>query len=128
MCAKEALKHSKYSSTTQALMDLHWLLIEQQIQFKILAIKYKAINSNAPKYIMDQIETSKSKRDNMQSNNARKMINIPSVKYKTFAARSFGYAAPTLWNELPKNIRESKTLGNFKKGLKTHLYRKAFNQ
>ena len=48
------------------------------------------------------------------------MLNIPSVKYKTFAARSFGYATPKGWNELPKNITESKTLDNFKKGLKTH--------
>ena len=46
------------------------------------------------------------------------MLNISSVKYKIFAARSFGYAAPKLWNEVPKNIRESKTLDNFKKVLK----------
>ena len=49
-------------------MDLHWLPIEQQIQFKILTITYKGINNTAPKYIMDLIEISKPKRDNMQPN------------------------------------------------------------
>ena len=64
----------------------------------------------------------------MQSNNAGIMLIIPPVKYKTFAARSFSYAAATQWNELPKNIRESKTLDKFKQVLKTHLYKKVFNQ
>ena len=36
MCAKLVLQHSKYLSTTQALMDRHWLPIKLQIQFKIL--------------------------------------------------------------------------------------------
>ena len=114
MCAKLVLQCSKYLSTTQELVNLHWLPIEQWIQFKILTITYKAINNTMPKYIMDLIETSKLRRDNMQSNNVRVMLNVASVKYKTFAARSFSYVAPKLWNELSKNIRESKTLGNFK--------------
>ena len=65
MCAKLVQQNSKYSSTTQALIDLHWLPIEQKIQFKMLTITYKAINSNAPKYINDLTETNKPKRDNM---------------------------------------------------------------
>ena len=65
MCAKLVVQCSKYSSTTQALMDLHWLPVEQGIQFKILAIMHKAINNTAPKYIMDLIETSKPKSDSM---------------------------------------------------------------
>ena len=59
---------------------------------------------------MDLIKVSKPKRDNMQSNNAGIMLNVAPVKYKTSAARSFSHAAATLWNELPENIRESKTL------------------
>ena len=128
-CTKLVLqcsKHSKY--ITEALMYLHWLPIEQQIQFKILTITYKGINNTAPKYIMDLTKTSKPKRNNMQSNNARIMLNVPPVNYKTFTARSFSYAATTLWNELPKNIRESKTLDKFQQVLRTCLYKKAFNQ
>ena len=113
MCAKLVIQCLKYLSTTQALMGLHWLPIEQWMQFKILTITYHAINNTALKYIMDLIETSKLRRDNMWSNNVGIMLNVPSVKYKTFAARLFSYAAPKLWNELPKNIRESKTLDNF---------------
>ena len=65
MCAMLVLKLSKYLSTTQALKDLHWLPIEEQIQFQILMIRYKAIYNTAPKYIMDPIGKSKPKRNNM---------------------------------------------------------------
>ena len=46
-------------------MDLHWLPIEQQIQFKILTITYKGINYTAPKYIIELLEISKPKGNNM---------------------------------------------------------------
>ena len=76
----------KVLSTTKALEDLQWLTIEQQIQFKILTITYKGTNNTAPKYVMDLVKISKPKRDNMHSNNAGIMFNVPPVKYKTFAA------------------------------------------
>ena len=121
MCAKLVLQCSKYSSTTQALMALTWLPIEQQIQYKILTIMYKGIKNIAPKYVMDLIEISKLRRDNMWSTNAGIRLNVPPVRYKTFAARSFHYAATTLWNALPKNIIESKTLDKFQQALKIHI-------
>ena len=55
MCAKLVLQCSLYSITTEVLMDVHWLPIEKQIQFKILTIMYKGINNTAPTYIMDLI-------------------------------------------------------------------------
>ena len=74
------------------------------------------------------IKISKPKRDKMHSNNAGIILNVPPVKYKAFAARSFSNVSATLWNELLRNIRESKILDKFKQLLKTDLYKKAFNQ
>ena len=54
------------------------------------------------------------------------LLVIPCTKCKTFAARSFSVAAATLWNNLPKDIRESDTLLSFKHDLKTHLYKETF--
>ena len=65
MCTKLVLQCSKYSSTNEALMNLHWLPIEQQIQIKVLTIMYKGITNTASKYIMDLIEIIKPKRDKM---------------------------------------------------------------
>ena len=60
----------------------------------------------------------------MRSNNKGTIIKIPKVKRETFAAMAFSYSAPTLWNRLPKHIRDLTSLDHFKNKLKIHLYTK----
>ena len=48
----------------------------------------------------------------------------PRVSKKTFAARSFAYMGPKLWNNTPTTIREIATVDNFKSQLKVHLFNK----
>jgi hypothetical protein len=43
-----------------------------------------------------------------------------------FGDRSFGVAAPSLWNFLPVAIKKSSSVPAFKKSLKTHLFQQAF--
>ena len=44
--------------------------------------------------------------------------------HKTFGHRSFSYAAPSVWNSLPREIRHSQqSTAVFKTALKTHLFR-----
>ena len=40
--------------------------------------------------------------------------------------RMFAHIGPALWNSLPFGIRESQTLAQYSRQLKTHLYRKAY--
>jgi hypothetical protein len=42
------------------------------------------------------------------------LLTIPSVKRVNYGERSFSYAAPKLWNELPEYIRKSEALPIFK--------------
>ena len=75
---------------------------------------------------MDLLKPDELNRGNMQSNKSGLKLKVPLIKYNTFATRSLSYAAATLWNGLPTNIMECKTLDKFKGSLKTYLYRKAF--
>ena len=45
---------------------------------------------------------------------------------KTYCARSFSVAAPTLWNTLPSDIMNSSLVSVSKNKLKTFLFKKAF--
>ena len=45
----------------------------------------------------------------------------PGVNTKTFAERSFSYAGPSVWNNLPQTLRHSDSTSSFKAALKTHL-------
>ena len=37
-------------------MDLHWLLVNERIQFKILLLTFKSLNGLAPVYIDEMIQ------------------------------------------------------------------------
>ena len=53
-------------------------------------------------------------------------LTIPSTKRKTFADRSFAISGPTVWNNIPVNIRKIPDFNVFKTSLKTHYFLKAF--
>ncbi len=52
----------------------------------------------------------------------RNLLKIPATKLVTCRDRAFKKAAPTLWNDLPTNLRNIESLASFKAKLKTHLF------
>ena len=127
MCARLVLRRTKWDSAKACLAKLHWLPIRQCITFKICVLTYKLLHRQGPGYLQDflQYKHSNSNRS-LRSTMDHSLLVIPRTKCKTFAARSFSVAAPTLWNNLPKDLRESDTLLSFKHDLKTHLYKETF--
>ena len=59
--------------------------------------------------------------------NTKNLLQIPLTNLKRFGDRAFCAYAPRLWNELPDNIKAADSVQNFKKELKTLLFRKEFN-
>ena len=56
-----------------------------------------------------------------------KTLNVHVVKRKTFASRSFAISGPTVWNELPTDIRTISDFNVFKRQLKSFYFVSAFN-
>ena len=52
------------------------------------------------------------------------IIRIPS---KSYGQRSFFYAASSLWNNLPQQIRTADNVNIFKSLLKTHLFNAVYS-
>ena len=51
MVACIVLQDEQDPSTTKCLQKLHWLLIKQQIKFKIIVLVYKCLNEQATSYL-----------------------------------------------------------------------------
>ena len=115
----------KYDHITPALKELHWLPVQQRIEFKILLLTYKALNNMALSYITSMFTMQGQERYSLRSN-ASLQLKIPRTKYKTCGDRAFPVAAATLWNRLPYNIRNSQSIDTFKSRLKTFLFSIAF--
>ena len=63
---------------------------------------------------------------NLRSSNDSTLLSYPNIKPKaTLSERAFVFAAPKLWNALPR-LRESTSIDTFKGKLKTPLFEKAF--
>ena len=99
-----------------------------RIQFKILPSVFKALNGLSPLYITELFQHKWAPWYNL-----RFSVDISILKYPTFKSlatlgdRSFTCAAPKLWNNLPRDIRNASNLDNFKRLLKTHLFREAYS-
>ncbi len=52
---------------------------------------------------------------------------VPKMNRVTFGGIAFKRAAPDLWNSILSSLRKSKTVDIFKSGLKTLLFKRAFN-
>ena len=126
MCACLVLRRSKRHSITECLKELHWLPIQQRITFKILTLTHKCINNKGPKYLQELITFKQQCRHGLRSAGVTNLLLRLTTKYKTFTDRSFSVAAPVLWNALPDSLK-SLELHTFKKALKIHLFKEAFN-
>ena len=117
----------KHCHITPLLQQLHWLPIRLRIEFKILLITFKVLQGSAPKYLIDLISVLPPSRYDLRRNNKGILLSTPKILKKvTMGDRSFMAAAPRLWNSLPVDIRSAKTTSDFKRKLKTFLFRKAF--
>ena len=108
----------KHDHVGDTLKNLHWLPIRERITYKILLLVYKTLNGMGPAYLGDML-----KYANFNHN-----IHLVEPRVHTsMGERAFQKCAPKLWNSIPSSIKECKTLESFKKQLKTHLFKTAYN-
>ncbi len=113
----------KYDHITHILEDLHWLPVQQWINFKILFFTFKCLHGQAPKYLQHLLTWSQSK--GLRSDNKLLLV-VPKSKQVTYCDRTFLIPVPQLWNALPNYIKLSVNIELFKCHLKTHLFKESY--
>lgn len=115
--------------TTRFLIKLHWLPIKARIEFKICLLVFKALRFKQPKYIADMLSPLVVESNlTLRSGDDPYRLHEPrAVGERDFAARSFTYTAPRLYNELPVTVRQQTSVEGFKTHLKTFLFLQAYD-
>ena len=96
-------KAPKSSHITPILRSLHWLKINERIEYKLLSLTYKVLTTSQPDYLHNLI---------VQSSGRTRSSSVvtlaqPSVSFSLQTInRSFRYASPYLWNQLPSSFRQ----------------------
>ena len=110
---------NSFSSSADALYNLHWLPITRRIEFKMATLTYKTLNSGSPSYLASLIQPYHPPR-NLRSSDLN-LLTQPRTR-TALGSRAFRVAAPTIWNSIPVQVRQAPSLESFKRQLKTHLF------
>ena len=124
--AKLVLRKSKYDHVSPLLHELYWLPIKFRPQYKLATFVYRFFDGSLPRYF-SQTPCAYQPTRNFRSS-WEKLLKVPKRNTKTFGERSFSFHAPSVWNSLPYDLRNSSTLPLFKSSLKTHLFTTTFCQ
>ena len=118
---------SSRRGVTKLRKDLHFLPVDMRITFKICLLTYKCLNGLAPPYLSEMLTLRKPKEKTVRLDSDRTLLERTfNTKYRSTES-AFSVCAPTLWNKLPRPVREAETPFTFKKMLKTHLFSLAYN-
>ena len=103
------------------------LPLGKRIQYKILLLTYKCLNGEGPTYLKDLLVPCSNERGMTLRSSQHGLLKMPPFsKLISYGDRSFEVAAPTLWNTIPAYLRNIKTVSDFFKNLKTHLFNQDF--
>ena len=116
----ELLSAPRSGTPSAAIFHLHWLPVIYRARFKLPLLVYKALNNQAPEYLKDFLQPYFITAHRLRSR-GQSLLKVPRTRHKTFGDRAFAHSGPSLWNELPFDIRSSPTVTVFKSKLKTYL-------
>ena len=101
------LKPQVHSHHTSILKSLHWLQINQRIEYKILSLTYKVLTTAQPGYLRNLISVDSPFIAIHSSSSVTLSRSRPSSSSSLkITDRSFRYASPCLWNKLPASFRQ----------------------
>jgi hypothetical protein len=123
--ARMIFRRSRRHSVTPLLVQLHWLPIEYRVKYKIAVFAFQKFHDGLPSYLSSLLKVER-KAVNTRSSLEKRLEPLTNPRTKTHGDRMFTVSASVIWNDLPRALRESDTLTQFKSRLKTHYFRVAF--
>ena len=123
--ARLVFRAKKRDHIQPLLKSLHWLPIKARIDYKLASVCHSFFCNTSPSYLSDLLSVYTPSR-HLRSSTDTRTLKIPNVRTKSYGHRSFSYAAPLVWNSLPRDIRHIDSTSTFRTALKTHLFRISF--
>ena len=100
--ARTVMKAPKSCHITPILRSLHWPRITERIEYKLLSLTYKVLTTTQPPYLHKLISTQRPR--STRSSSVVTLARPPSSSSLKITDRSFRYASPFLWDQLPLSL------------------------
>ena len=118
--------YTKWESVTPLLQQAHFLPVKERIKFKIALMVFKCLNNIAPSYLRACISVKDEPLKTLRTDQDFFLLKTPSVTNLVRTERGFSFSGPYVWNNLPYELRTCCDINQFKKSLKTFLFKEAF--
>ena len=117
----------RYDHITQHMRDtFHWLPVPQRVTYKLCLLTYKTVHSKAPEYLIELCKPVAESESKCRLRSASTGDLLVPRTTTSFADRAFACVGPRAWNNLPLELRKTKTLDTLKKHLKTFVFKQAY--
>ena len=96
-------------------------------KYKLSVLVHRCLNGAAPQYLSELIQplSDVDSRRWLRSASTAEVL-VPATWRSTIGDRAFAVAGPRAWNNLPVDLRLSRTFTIFKTHLKSHLFNLSF--
>ena len=118
--ARVVTRSSRLSESRPLLKSLYWLPIKSCIKINLNLLTYKALFMGTLSYLSDLLHFEKHQQA-LRSESTKLLHPGPRSK-RNYGHSSFVVVAPRLWNKLPLEISEAKSVTIFRKKIKTPIY------
>jgi hypothetical protein len=121
--ARVVAQVKRFDHIHPVLHDLHWLPIKYRIDYKVATLTYKIKSTGSPVYLLPSVSDYIPTRHLRSS--SQLLLSKPAVRTQT-AGRAFSQAAPSVWNDLPADIRSSDNYKQFRTRIRFYYFKLAF--
>ena len=105
------------------LQELHWLRVQERIDFRLAVLVYRCMNGTAPLYLGSELQRVADIESRRRLRSASSpSLHVPRSLHKTIGDRAFPVAAAKVGNMLSPAITSLLSLEAFKRALKTELF------
>ena len=111
---------------TPALQQLHWLPVNYRITYKLCTMMHSVHTGQCPAYLSNMVTAVASSPPRLGLRSADTALYRKPRCRTSIGQRSFAYSGPEAWNSLPVALHDITDSKQFRKQLKTFLFKSAF--
>ena len=99
---------------TLVLKELHWLKIDERIEYKISLQMYKCLSNEGSAYLTRDLVPAASLPEKQRLRSAKSKDIVPNKhKLESLGLRRFSVSGPKSWNKLPYSLKSSRSTKSF---------------
>ena len=110
-----------YICVRSVLHQLHWLLVQKWVEFKITCLVHQLLASLAPTDLTVHIHLGSEYAHRLLHSSTDRTLTVQQT-HNRFGDRSFDVVRPRLWNSLPITLWQTTSYRHFRRYLKAHLF------